>query len=70
MTIFFYALIFAFVGFYELWGRVIFVFYFIDLLFITHIAYKNTTQKYRFACALIILYAIAPNAKYTFRLTL
>lgn len=64
MTIFFYALIFAFVGFYELWGRVIFVFYFLDLLFITHIAYKNTTQKYRFACALIILsYAIAPNAK-------
>lgn len=64
MTLFFYVLIFAIVGFYELWGRIIFVFYFIDLLMITNIAFKNTTQKYRFSCALIIIsYAIAPNAK-------
>ena len=45
MTIFFYALIFAFVGFYELWGRVIFVFYFIDLLLITHIAFKTLPKN-------------------------
>jgi len=64
LTLFFYVLIFAINGIYELWGRIIFVFYFIDLLLISHIAFKNTTQKYRFSCALIILsYAIAPNAK-------
>ena len=64
MALFFYVLIFAINGIYELWGRIIFVFYFMDLLLISHIAFKNTTQKYRFSCALIILsYAIAPNAK-------
>ena len=64
LALFFYVLIFAIMGIYELWGRIIYVFYFIDLLLISHIAFKNTTQKYRFSCALIILsYAIAPNAK-------
>jgi len=64
LALFFYVLIFAITGIYELWGRIIYVFYFIDLLLISHIAFKNTTQKYRFSCALIILsYAIAPNAK-------
>lgn len=64
LALFFYVLIFAINGIYELWGRIIYVFYFIDLLLISHIAFKNTTQKYRFSCALIILsYAIAPNAK-------
>ena len=64
MTLFFYVLTFALVGFYEIWGRIIFVFYFIDLLLISYLAFQNTTQKYRFSYALIILsYAIAPNAK-------
>ena len=64
LALFFFVLIFAITGIYELWLRIIFVFYFMDLLLISYIAYNNTTQKYRFACALIVLsYAIAPNAK-------
>ncbi len=64
IMLFFYTLIFILIQAYELWTRIIFVFYFIDLLLISHIAFKNTSQKYRFSCALLILsYAIAPNAK-------
>ena len=64
MTLFSYILIFAMTGLYELWSRIIFAFYFIDLLLISYIAFIKTTQKYRFSCVLIILsYAIAPNAK-------
>ena len=64
LALFFFVLIFAITGIYELWLRIIFVFYFMDLLLISYIAFNNTTQKYRFACVLLILsYAIAPNAK-------
>ena len=64
LALFFFVLTFAITGIYELWGRIIYVYYFADLLLISYVAFKNTTQKYRFSCVLLILsYAIAPNAK-------